>query len=84
MENEHQSAGKALLRMRELTLGFRPPKDACNAYRLLMFGLRELESDLHLHIHKENDILFARAAAAEVLQSSATAELCLTPHPSMT
>ena len=84
MEDEHQSAGEALRRMRELTFGFRPPQDACDAYRILMAGLRELESDLHLHIHKENDILFPRAAAAEALQSSATAEPCLTPHPSMT
>jgi len=84
MEDEHQSAGEALRRMRELTFGFRPPKDACDAYRILMAGLRELESDLHLHIHKENNILFPRAAAAEALQSSATAEPCLTPYLSTT
>ena len=65
MEDEHQSAGDALRRMRELTLGFRPPEDACDAYRKLMNYLRSLESDLHLHIHKENNILFPRAAAAE-------------------
>lgn len=65
MEDEHQSAGEALRRMRELTLGFRPPEDACDAYRKLMNDLRSLESDLHLHIHKENNILFPRAAAAE-------------------
>jgi regulator of cell morphogenesis and NO signaling len=84
MEDEHRSAGEALRRMRELTLGFRSPRDACDAYRLLMAGLRELESDLHLHIHKENDILFPRAAAAEASQSSAIAERRLTPHPSTT
>jgi len=65
MEDEHQSAGNALRRMRELTLGFRPPQDVCDAYRKLMNDLRSLESDLHLHIHKENNILFPRAAAAE-------------------
>ncbi len=65
MEDEHQSAGDALRRMRELTFGFQPPQDACKAYRVLLSGLRELESDLHLHIHKENNILFPRAAAAE-------------------
>jgi regulator of cell morphogenesis and NO signaling len=73
MEDEHQNTGKALMRMRELTFSFRPPKDACRAYRLLMLGLRELESDLHLHIHKENDILFLRASAAEVSQFAARA-----------
>lgn len=82
MEDEHQSAGEALRRMRELTFGFSPPQDACDAYRVLMAGLRELESDLHLHIHKENNILFPRAAAVEASHSSATAETCLTSHPS--
>ena len=28
-------------------------------------GLSCLESDLHLHIHKENNILFPKAAALE-------------------
>lgn len=74
MEDEHRSAGEALLRMRELSFGFRPPKDACNAYRVLMAGLRELESDLHLHIHKENNILFPRAAQAEASLEEATAK----------
>lgn len=78
MEDEHQDTGEALRRMRELTCGFQAPADACDAYRLLMAGLQELESDLHLHIHKENDILFPRAAAAEASQPSATAHAALT------
>ncbi len=72
MEDEHQSVGDALRRMRELTLGFRPPEDACDAYRKLMNDLRSLESDLHLHIHKENNILFPRAAAAETSAGQST------------
>lgn len=65
MEDEHQSAGDALRRMRELTLDFQAPPDACDAYRGLMTDLRGLERDLHAHIHKENNILFPRAAALE-------------------
>jgi regulator of cell morphogenesis and NO signaling len=80
MEDEHRNADEALCRMRELSFGFRAPRDACNSYRILMAGLRELEEDLHLHIHKENHILFPRAAAAEASQFAATAEPCLTPH----
>jgi regulator of cell morphogenesis and NO signaling len=80
MEDEHQSAGDALKRMRELTLGFQPPDDACDAYRKLMNDLRDLERDLHLHIHKENNILFPRAAAGagqpgETRERSATSRL---------
>ena len=80
MEHEHQSTGKALRRMRELTLGFQAPAGACDAHQMLMAGLRELETDLHLHIHKENDILFPRAAAVEASQSSATAQACAAQH----
>lgn len=73
MEDEHHAVGEALLRMRELTFGFRPPQDACQSYRVLFAGLRELESDLHQHIHKENNILFPRSAAVEASQTAARA-----------
>jgi len=61
MEHEHESAGRALGYLRELTAGFTPPVDACNTWRALLDGLRALETDLHEHIHKENNILFPRA-----------------------
>ncbi|MCU0779340.1 MAG: iron-sulfur cluster repair di-iron protein, partial [Akkermansiaceae bacterium] len=51
MLQEHDDAGKALARMRELTNGFTPPPEACNTYRALFAGLVELEEDLHRHIH---------------------------------
>jgi regulator of cell morphogenesis and NO signaling len=65
MEHEHAYAGSALQRMRALTGGFQPPGDACPTYRALMQGLVDLETDLHRHIHKENNILFPRASALE-------------------
>jgi regulator of cell morphogenesis and NO signaling len=65
MEHEHDDAGAALRRMRELTGGFQPPEDACESYRALLAGLQDLETDLHLHIHKENNILFPGAADLE-------------------
>lgn len=80
MEDEHQSAGEALRRIRELAFGFRPPRDACDSYRVLLAGLRELESDLHLHIHKENNILFPRAVAVEGLRLDAAAETWTVSH----
>lgn len=63
MEAEHDSAGRDLDRMRELSNGFTPPEDACNSYRALYAGIAELELDLFEHIHKENNILFPRAIA---------------------
>ena len=58
---EHDEAGAALAKMRELTNGFTPPPEACNTYRALFAGLAELEEDLHRHIHLENSVLFPAA-----------------------
>lgn len=65
MEQEHDSAGDALATLRELTGGFVPPDDACNTYRVMLDSLAKFEADLHQHIHKENNILFPKALAAE-------------------
>ncbi|CAN5492543.1 iron-sulfur cluster repair di-iron protein [soil metagenome] len=65
MEAEHTHAGDALAEMRRLTDGYKPPSDACNTYRATLAGLAELESDMHVHVHKENSILFPKALAME-------------------
>lgn len=65
MEHEHDDAGQALARMRSLTSGYTPPQDACNTFRVVLDSLAVLEADLHRHIHKENNILFPKAAEAE-------------------
>lgn len=64
MEHEHDSAGKALKRLRELTNGYEVPAEACNTWRALWHGLAALEESLHQHIHLENNILFPRALAS--------------------
>jgi len=63
MESEHESAGQLTARLRELTDGFTPNTEACNTHRALLAGLAEFESDLHRHVHKENNVLFPRALA---------------------
>ena len=63
LEHEHDSAGRALERLRELTAGYEPPQGACNSYRAMLDGLEQLERDMHTHIHEENNILFPRALA---------------------
>ena len=65
MVMEHESAGGALTRMRQLTTGYAPPPDACNTFRAFYFELAAMEADLHQHIHLENNILFPRAIALE-------------------
>jgi regulator of cell morphogenesis and NO signaling len=61
MEHEHEEAGAALVRIRELTRNFTIPEYACSTYRALILGLEQLELDLHRHIHLENNILHRRA-----------------------
>lgn len=63
MEAEHEAAGGLTARLRELTDGFAPNAECCNTHRALLAGLAEFESDLHRHVHKENNVLFPRALA---------------------
>jgi len=61
MEAEHEKAGQLMTEIRELTGNYTPPNDACTTYRLSFAELRAFESDLHQHVHLENNILFPRA-----------------------
>jgi regulator of cell morphogenesis and NO signaling len=65
MEREHDSAGVALGRMRQLTDDYTVPQDGCATFAALLDGLAAIERDLHEHIHKENNILHPRAARLE-------------------
>ena len=65
MEHEHDSAGNALRAMREASNGYSAPADSCVSYQTLYKTLAAFETDLHQHIHLENNILFPRAVAME-------------------
>lgn len=67
---EHEHSHEALEKMRRLTNGFTPPADACNTYRAMLAGLAELEADTHVHVHKENSILFPMAVRLEAEKAS--------------
>jgi regulator of cell morphogenesis and NO signaling len=58
MLREHESVGELLARLRRLTADYTPPADGCASYTALFRGLGELEADTHLHVHKENNVLF--------------------------
>ncbi len=64
LQSEHESAGSALARFKELTDDYTPPDWACNTFRALYDGLRGLEKNMHQHVHKENNVLFVKALAA--------------------
>ena len=65
MMHEHDSAGAALQAMREASSSYTPPADACISFRTLYEALAAFETDLHQHIHLENNILFPRAVEME-------------------
>jgi len=65
MITEHEVSGEELKFFRKLTNEYLLPTDACNSYAYLFNKMKEFESDLLLHIHLENNILFPKALALE-------------------
>ena len=65
MEHEHDSAGNALRAMKQASHGYSAPSDSCISYQTLYQALAAFETDLHQHIHLENNVLFPRAVAME-------------------
>jgi regulator of cell morphogenesis and NO signaling len=72
MMREHDRAGHLFTRMRDVTDDYRVPADGCASYRACFEGLAELEADTHLHVHKENNLLFPAVAQLEESLTVAT------------
>ncbi len=65
MEMEHDEAGNALKQINELSRGFVPPSDGCNSFKAAYAQLEDMENDIHLHVHLENNVLFPKAIQLE-------------------
>ena len=65
MMSEHDLAGEAMSRIRKLTSDYQVPEGACPSYIGLLTGLQDFETDLHRHVHLENNILFPRGLKME-------------------
>lgn len=63
MIQEHEDHGSNLQLTREITNNFHLPEYACNSWKELYRSLDQLEQDLMVHIHLENNILFPRVLA---------------------
>jgi regulator of cell morphogenesis and NO signaling len=63
MEQEHDHAGSLMEEIRLLSNNYEAPEDACTTYKLTYASLKAFETDLHQHVHLENNILFPRAIA---------------------
>lgn len=55
---EHETVGELLEELNRVTSGYTTPADGCASYVACYRALAELESDTHLHVHKENNVLF--------------------------
>lgn len=65
MMSEHQNEGDRFDDISRISEGYKIPDDACMTYQVTLKQLEAFESDLHRHIHLENNILFPRAIELE-------------------
>ena len=63
MQHDHDKIGRLVHELRDVTENYEPPEDACTSYRVLYDELSRFESELHEHIHLENNVLLPRAVA---------------------
>lgn len=61
MHVEHETAGGLFDEINKLSNGYKVPADGCNTYVVTYKLLQQLEDDIHIHIHMENNILFEKA-----------------------
>jgi regulator of cell morphogenesis and NO signaling len=66
---DHENEGEKYRRISELTNNFTTPDDGCTTYNITLLSLKEFQSDLHLHVHLENNILFPRAVMLETIKT---------------
>jgi regulator of cell morphogenesis and NO signaling len=65
MKTDHLDEGEQLRKMSALSNNYTPPADACSTYTVAYRLLDEYEKDIHVHIHLENNILFAKSLLLE-------------------
>jgi regulator of cell morphogenesis and NO signaling len=74
MTLEHDRAGELLIVLRAVTDDYTAPADGCTSYRSLYDRLAALEQDTHVHVHKENHVLFP--AALRLIEPSRPGPRC--------
>ena len=62
---DHESESEKLKDLVDLTNNYEVPADGCNTYKATYEAMKDLEADLYIHMHLENNILFPKAIAVE-------------------
>jgi regulator of cell morphogenesis and NO signaling len=65
MEEDHDAERRQMQKMLVFTGNYTGPAETANAFHSLFERLEALESDMRLHVHLEDHILFPRAGALE-------------------
>ena len=65
LKEEHKAEGDRFREMDRMTGHFQVPPDGCNTFHVTYRSLQEFISDLHRHIHLENNILFPETEKLE-------------------
>lgn len=64
-EKQHYNFDTIFKEIRRLSNDFALPEDACTSYEVLFKMLQEFETDLQMHMHLKNNILFPRTRETE-------------------
>jgi len=75
MMSDHENHIESINQIYEFTNDLSLHTEACNTWRALYLGLQEFISDFNMHIHIENNILFARALNKDVIAPSGAVEV---------
>jgi regulator of cell morphogenesis and NO signaling len=71
MMSDHEHHIESIDKIYTLTNDLSLHPEACNTWRALYLGLQEFISDINMHIHIENNILFPRALNKDVVTPTA-------------
>ena len=58
LEDDHDNAGDALKKLREITNHYQAPADGCTTYKHTFERLRAFEKNMFEHVHLENNVMF--------------------------
>lgn len=65
MRHDHDDVAAHIHAIEKLSDNYAVPSDGCESYKLYYKKLSDMDNDLHVHIHLENNILFPKSIRME-------------------
>ena len=63
MEEDHVLSGSSLKALRQFCNNYVAPEDSSPGFKILFEELKKFESDMHFHMHLENNVLFSKVSS---------------------